>query len=364
MKKALKITAIALLSVIGAIVLTVGIYVLYVVIQYKRIDDNVALTVENNQEARVEVGGTYSIMTYNMGFGAYSPEYTFFMDTGYMNDGTATKGTHGKGLSLDDVKKNTLGSAEGLANEDCDFVFVQEVDEDGNRSYHVNQRATIASIAGYGNVYAENFHSAYLFYPFNDPHGKTNAGIVTLSKYALDSSVRRSFPLSTGFSKFFDLDRCFSVSRTSVGDKQLVLINLHMSAYDKGGVIRAEQLAMLNEVLAAEYAAGNYVIAGGDFNHDIADSAELFPSEQKRPDWLATFNGDDLTDGYSIAAATNAPTCRGADMVYKKDVTYTVVIDGFIVSDNVRVESVENLDWDFQYSDHNPAKMLFTLLLL
>ena len=53
-----------------------------------------------------------------------------------------------------------------------------------------------------------------------------------------------------------------------------MLINLHMSAYDEGGTIRAKQLEMLNAVLSEERAAGNYVIAGGDFNHClIADGS-------------------------------------------------------------------------------------------
>ena len=55
--------------------------------------------------------------------------------------------------------------------------------------------------------------------------------------------------MTTSFiDKLFDLDRCFAVNYLPVegSDKKLVLINLHMSAYDKGGTIRAEQLKMLN----------------------------------------------------------------------------------------------------------------------
>lgn len=38
-----------------------------------------------------------------------------------------------------------------------------------------------------------------------------------------------------------------------------------------------------------------------------------------------------------------------------------MVVDGFIVSDNVDTVAVENIDLDFQYSDHNPAVMQFVL---
>ena len=45
---------------------------------------------------------------------------------------------------------------------------------------------------------------------------------------------------------------------------KLILINSHMSAYDKGGKMRVKQLRLLNSVMESEYKKGNYVIVGGD----------------------------------------------------------------------------------------------------
>ncbi len=361
-KRILKITLTAVAGLLAAVILAVGSYVLYVVGQYSRIPDNTALEVVGEIGGGVERDRQYSILTYNIGFGAYGPDYSFFMDTGVMKDGRKTQGKYGKGLSYESVRKNTDGSLNAVEKQDADFVLLQEVDEKADRSYKINQLAEFRALQGYNSVYACNFHSAYLFYPFNDPHGASNAGLVTLSKYKINSALRRSYPISTGFSKFLDLDRAFSVCRCDLEDgKQLVLVNSHMSAYDKGGTIRAEQLAFLNEFLKEEKTKDNYVIVGGDFNHDIADSAELFESQQKRPEWVYDLTDEDLTEGYKIAAATNAPTCRGADIPYEKGVDYTVVIDGFIVSDNVEVTGIENIDLDFAYSDHNPARMTFKL---
>ena len=42
--------------------------------------------------------------------------------------------------------------------------------------------------------------------------------------------------------------------------KNLYIVNSHMSAYDKGGVIRAKQLELLNKTMQQEYNKGNYVI--------------------------------------------------------------------------------------------------------
>lgn len=358
-RRAVKISVICVLSVLAAFVLTVIGYVLYVVIQYNRIEDNFALQINNNKADEVQLGTEYSILTYNIGFGAYSPEYSFFMDTGVMKDGKKTTGKYGKGISYDDVKKNTDGSLALIKAQNTDFALVQEADEKADRSYKINQKAQIESLDGYGSLYAENFHSAYLFYPFGDPHGKSNAGIVTLSKFNVESSARRSFPLDTGFAKFFDLDRCFSVSRLPIsGGKEFVLINLHMSAYDKGGTIRALQLDMLNSVLKDEFDKGNYVIAGGDFNHVIAPTD--FATTQGRPEWVATLSAENIATNYSIVTGTNAPTCRGADIPYTKGVNYTVVIDGFLVSNNITA-TASVIDSDFAFSDHNPVHMNFTL---
>ena len=142
----------------------------------------------------------------------------------------------------------------------------------------------------------------------------------------------------------------------------MVIINAHLSAYDEGGVIRREQLEFLNTILAEENTAGNYVIVGGDFNHDIASSSELWESDFKKPEWVYQLNNDNLADNYRFVSANNAPTCRATDTPYVKGETYTVVIDGFICSDNIESISIENIDTDFMYSDHNPVILNFKLI--
>ena len=54
------------------------------------------------------------------------------------------------------------------------------------------------------------------------------------------------------------------------------------------------------------------------------------------------------------------PTCRNCDVPYKEG-NFTIIVDGFIVSDNVTVTSLENVVTGFVYSDHNPVVMKFKL---
>lgn len=366
MKK--RLIAKIVISIFLILLLIVVGYVIYMQSQYYRIADHASLETENNREGILKPGSTYTAVTYNIGFGAYGPDYSFFMDTGEMEDGTATQGKYGKAISKESVEANTKGAMQELKELDADFLLLQEVDIDADRSYHINQADELKeTFSKYGNVFASNFHSAYLFYPFTDPHGAVDAGLLNFSRYNISEAERRSYPVDNSFiTKFTDLDRCFAVMRIPVeGGHELVLINSHMSAYDEGGLIRAEQLKLLNSVMEEEYLAGNYVIVGGDFNHALGEEvAEGFPSEQKFPAWVSILTQEEMAEGITIQRAENeleVPTCRGADIPYTKGVNFTTVVDGFLVSDNVRAVA-ENIDTDFAYSDHNPVKLRFELI--
>lgn len=368
-KKITKIVAFTILGIIAALLVIVLGYVLYLSSHYYRIKDNTSLEINNNMQSLVSVGNTYQISTYNIGFGAYSKDFSFFMDSGEMKDGTKVSGTGSTAKNKETVITNTNGVVSVSKTLNSDFYLFQEVDTKGTRSHNVNQLELLSQIGNYGYNYAVNFHSAFLMYPFNDPHGANTAGVATFSKFKIENSVRRSYPIDESFpNKFFDLDRCFSVNYLNLDNssKQLVIINSHMSAYDEGGKVRAKQLELLNKVLVEESEKGNYVICGGDFNHDIANSVNYFKTEQKRPAWVFELSNSDLPNGFKFVASTDAATCRSTDMPYRNNVNYTVTLDGFIVSDNILVNSITNLvngaNIDFEYSDHNPATMSFTLI--
>ena len=360
-KVTLKVVAI----ILAAILLILGSYVLYICLQYSRIKDNLDISITNNQEAKVSMSTEYSISTYNIGFGAYTHNFSFFMDSGETLDGKKVTGKDSVAASKDIVIENTTGAVNTIKDKAVDFAFFQEVDIKATRSHKYNQLSHIEKeFTNHSSSISMNFHSAFLFYPIFEPHGKTDAGIVTLSKYKISSATRKSLPIDESFpTKFFDLDRCLQITRLPIenSEKELVLINVHLSAYDEGGIIRKQQLEIVNSILASEYEKGNFVIAGGDFNHDIADSASMYPTTFKKPEWVYSLDNTNLSTGYRFEAATNAPTCRATDVPYTKGETYTVVIDGFICSDNVETVSIENIDVDFRYSDHNPALLKFSL---
>lgn len=362
MKKKIKKTAKIAGVVLGAVLLVVLAYVGYVFFSYSRIEDKVAIATDG--EASVEMvccNREYRILTNNVGFGAYTADFTFFMDGGHES----------WAFSKESVVDCISQAATVIQERNPDFVLFQEVDNDSTRSYHVEEQEMLReSFDGFCSATAQNYHSAFLMYPLYQPHGASNSGLMTFSKANITSTLRRSLPISTGFSKLLDYDRCFSVSRIPVENgKEFVLYNVHLSAYGGSDEIRSGQMNMLFQDMEAEYQAGNYVICGGDFNHDFTGNsvAELNPSLDTSLGvygWVQPFPAQYLPEGISRAMEYSSgslePTCRNCDIPYKKG-NFTVIIDGFIVSDNVEVTYLENIQTGFAYSDHNPVEMRFVL---
>ena len=366
----MKIAIKCFLIFLAVIILFLGGFVAYLELSYYRIGDT-EIPIENNNTVQLSLGEEYSITTFNIGFGAYDREYSFFMDTGYMADGSETTGKYGKGVSEENVLKNTNGSIEILKYLDSDFMILEEVDIDSSRSYRINQRQMLTdAFKSCSYTYASNFHSAFLPYPIHDMHGIVNSGILTMSKFEMDTSKRYELPIDESFvNKFFDLDRCINLVRYNIDgtEKQLTVISVHLSAYDEGGVYRAKQIELLKGLMNEEYERGNYVIVGGDFNHDIAEGGSNFPTEQLRPDWIQTLGTDEFGEHFKIVSDNVSPSCRDADIPWEEGVTFATVVDGFIISDNIELVSVENVteidgkDTNFLYSDHNPVNMRFKL---
>lgn len=362
MNKHVKKILIAVALMLAALILAAAGYMIYVAASYSRMKDNLPLSVKNNPETSILLDAEYKIMTYNLGFGAYSPDFSFFTESSVMLSGKKYKGKFGTARSKDEVRKNINGAIDTILINNCDFILAQEADEDGTRSYHINQRKWLEDDTGYASVYAKNYHSPYLYYPFKDPHGKNSSGIITLSRFKVDEAVRRLLPVSTKITKYFDLDRCFSVSRFNAGEKDFVLVNLQLSPYDMKGEVGKKQIETLFEFLSDEAEKGNYVIAGGDFGCDIGSFGVTFDSQEVKPDWLVPM--PELPARFAVAQADNGssvPTCRTSAMPYAKGVNYTFISDGFLVSDNVKVTKVQNLNMEFAFSDHNPVVMEFIL---
>ena len=437
--KKILIPLISVASLLGLVILMLVSYVGYVALSYYRIGD-ITLDVNNNQTQTIkdsDIGSKeFTISTYNIGFGAYERDYSFFMDVSVFKEEyvashgrKGTTGERGRALSKERVLVNTNGAYNTIKQlGDLDFMLYQEVDTSSNRSYGVNQvELGNTTHNTYAHVFGMNYHSAYLAYPFNEPIGKSNSGISTYSKYQIATAERREFKITDSFfGKFFDLDRAFTISEMPIENsaKSLFIFNIHMSAYDESGVVRKVQLAQLKEAITTARdlnGKDNYVIIGGDFNHDLvidnpnmgSDYQDNIFDKQEtdiiKTDWYNYLRLDASKDGQEVIdllsgekviyeydfkdmhlnayGPTNIGTARDASVPFADKNNNGIVdpamvaIDGFLVSDNISVTNIktigsgpglqaENLlesdpryGLGFVYSDHNPVLMNFKLNL-
>ena len=129
-KKILKVLGIFLLIILVALIA----YLIYLFASYHRIPDNQALKIEKTSDGTAAADTLttekeYSALTYNVGFGAYTPDFSFFMDGG--------KSSWAK--SKESVESDIQGAGELIASKDPDFALIQEVDLNSTRSYHVDE---------------------------------------------------------------------------------------------------------------------------------------------------------------------------------------------------------------------------------
>lgn len=168
LKRALKCVAI----VLAAILVIVGGYVAYVFIAYHRLPDTDVIAERSEADATaLETGKAYDIVTWNLGFGAYSDDYSFFMDGG----------TESRAYSKEAVLQNIGHAIDVVRAENVDFTLLQEVDIGSTRSYHVDEAAMLEEALGGCVQFAQNYDSPYLFYPILRPHGASRSGLLTLS---------------------------------------------------------------------------------------------------------------------------------------------------------------------------------------
>lgn len=351
--KAFRTVFFSLLSLILVLALVVGGYILYVLFDYERIPDNQALSPVGGS-GTVLRGTPYTAVTYNIGFAAYTPDFTFFMDGGSESRAESRE-------SVLEVMGGIVSLSDHLA---ADFYLFQEVDTDADRSHHVNEADILtAAFPTYGSVFALNFHSSYLFWPLFEPHGASEAGLLSLSRFGASSAVRRSLPIADTLSKFLDLDRAYTVARYPVdGGRELIVYNVHTSAYGGSEEIRTAQMSMLLSDMQAEYEKGNYCLAGGDFNHDFSGTSVAdFNGGSADYGWAQPFPADLLPAGIRrVLDDGTVPSCRNCDIPYSPD-SFVLTVDGFLVSENISAHA-EVIDAGFAYSDHNPVRLTFTLL--
>ncbi|MCR5295089.1 MAG: endonuclease [Lachnospiraceae bacterium] len=349
--------ALRLIGILALIILVLlaGLIGFLSATEYKPADRE-TLEVRGSASKTLSAGDSITVMSWNIGYGALGDNADFFMDGGEM----VTTADEAR------VLRNMEEIGAAIGSFEPDVLLLQETDVNSSRSHHTNEYGLIGEmLPEHCSSFANNFKVAFLPYPV-PPIGKVDSGIATFSSCQVGEAERIQLPIPFSWPiRMANLKRCLLISRIPISgtDRELVLVNLHLEAYDDGEG-KVAQTKMLAGILEEEAAAGNYVIAGGDFNQIFSnadqDAYPVYPGN-----WIAgEVDTDAFEGGWQFLMDASSPTCRSLDKVYAgadHETFQYYLIDGYIVSENIRVDSVRTEDLHFSASDHNPVVLKATL---
>ena len=359
MKLAKKIILI-IASIVGVLVLLVlGTFLFLTIVEY-RPSPVEKLEISNDLNRHLERNTPCSIVTWNIGYAGLGKNEDFFMDGGKMVQ------PESKAV----VQQYFDGIKQTIDDNPSDILFIQEIDIKAKRTRNINQFEELKSFTGKNAVFGMNYKCAFVPFPF-PPMGHIESGIAIYTKYEVSEAERRALPVPFKWPvRVANIKRCILAERIPVYEngqktgKELVLADFHLEAFDNGEGKIAQTKALM-DFLNSEYAKGNYIIAGGDFNQKFPGST-AFPAVWL-DGWLpGQLDASMLDEGWEFAFDDSKPTCRSVEFPYvgekadNRDWQYHV-IDGFIVSPNVHKKQVRVIDEGFKNSDHNPVYMNFIL---
>ncbi|CAM1370481.1 Metal-dependent hydrolase, endonuclease/exonuclease/phosphatase family [Tenacibaculum sediminilitoris] len=217
--------------------------------EYAKIITHEYTTTNNNDSI-------YSIVTYNIGYLSGMTNNRAVVKTKELFDSNLKK-------VLEKVKK-----------VNPDIIALQEVDYNAARSYEVNQEEKLAEL-GYNFVArGVNWDEHYVPFPYWPPSmhfGKIVSGQSILSKYELKDYQRIVLERVADNPFYRDalyLDRLAQVVKVILEGKEVVVINLHLEAFDKTTRVRQFEY-VLN--LFNKYKKKYPTILLGDFNSKARD---------------------------------------------------------------------------------------------
>lgn len=304
---------------------------------------------------------TLSFTIWNIGYGGLGEESDFFFDEAGM--------FFSKGFMIrpneNMAKKNIDGIRSVLKAHPSDFILLQEVDVNSKRSYFFNQMQAVADDLGtYSHQYGVNYRVDWVPIPIFEPwhaYGKVEGGLASFSKFEPKEATRLQLPGKYEWpTRIFQLDRCLLVQKYSLGfsDKELWVINLHNSAYDKGGALKKQQMAFLKGFLDDAYAKGHYIVVGGDWNQcPPGFQFDQFAKEGTDGYTQTNIEHDFMSSNWQWIFDATTPTNRKVNKPYTSGTCFTTLIDFFLISPNIEVLNVNAIDTDFKYSDHQAVQL-------
>lgn len=281
----------------------------------------------NNKQ--VENDSVFKIMTYNVGY------------LSGMTNNQAVK----REKKLYDDNLNALKERLNILRPDV--IAFQEIDFDAARSFSVDQMEEVSNLGYRYAAKAVNWDERYVPFPYgwpSDHFGKVISGQSVQSKYEIktqDRIVLQRVQDSPFYRDAFYLDRLAQVVKIEIQGETVVVINIHLEAYDQP-TREAQAEEVLN--IYSAYKDDFPTILLGDFNSDPNNENTImtkFLSIQNIGN--AAFDSNNYKSTYSSLEPIN----RIDYILYNTD--YIEYLDGKVLSEFGDI------------SDHLPVEMSFRL---
>ncbi|MEM9539539.1 MAG: endonuclease/exonuclease/phosphatase family protein [Cyanobacteria bacterium P01_E01_bin.42] len=227
---------------------------------------------------------------------------------GYLS-GLTNNTTEPRTLEL--FEKNLNGAIQAFKPLEADAIALQEIDLNSRRSFHINQVQELAKGLNLQNrAIAVNWDKNYVpfpYFPFSAHFGRLLSSQAILSRYPIQENERivlEKVEDNPFYYNAFYLDRLAQVVRIQIQEETVILINVHLEAFDKP--TRQKQTQFLQQLLEKykEYP----LLLIGDFNSpppspehpnptislllDLPDLASVVPSDRLLTDEAKTFPAD------------------------------------------------------------------------
>lgn len=289
------------------------------------------------------------VLSWNLGYAGMGKESNFALDGG----------TDWLAPSRQIVQKNLEGIRRVLSQKSPDIFLLQEVARPSFMNRRVDVLSPVVKMLGdYAFVYTPDTSTFFIPPPLS-----IQMGLAVFARQDLMiASESRLLPLEphrAGLRKHYQ----FVVNRIPIqGLKgQWVVINLHLAAFDEQANVRQQQLTVLKDFVMQEFEKGNYVVIGGDWNVTLVDTHFPHTTDEKFLFWVHAMPEHTFPQDWQIVADDKIPSVRTVHKAYVPGENYVCVIDGFVTSPNVQVQSVATTDLAFEYSDHHPVEARFTI---
>ncbi|MBT9313827.1 endonuclease/exonuclease/phosphatase family protein [Leptothoe spongobia TAU-MAC 1115] len=322
-----------ILAIVGSLSLTLVVFYAWATSgSYPR--ENYTDILTYNVDSSDADGQQLSLVSYNIG---------------YLSGLTNLEAVKRPQTLFDDNLANVIANFRSI---NADIIAFQEIDIDSKRSYHVNQLEALANGLGLAKAgLAINWNKNYVpfpYWPVSAHFGKIVSGQAVLSRYPIAENQRIVLDKVASRPFFYNavyLDRLAQVTQVDIGDQSLMVINVHLEAFDNP--TRFQQTRIVRD-MAETYAKDYPVLLVGDFN-----SALNRPDEGDRSIEIMA-ESELLTSALPKAQWTNQPTFPSQPPEHKLDYLFytpaTIELNGTRVVTEVGTAS-----------DHLPLMMTFTL---